>query len=184
MAIKATIYKIQAELADMDRNLYGDYSITIAAHSSETEERMLVRFLAFMLNVPENNDLGDLEFSKGISENDEPSLWQRDLTGQIEHWIDLGQPDDRRLIRACGRSKRVSVYAFGSSTNVWWKGVADTLARTRNLTVWQIPSEQSRALTVLAERTMKLQVTVQDGTVWMGNGTHSIEVVPSLLMPK
>jgi uncharacterized protein YaeQ len=183
MALKATIYKIQAELADMDRNLYGDYSLTIASHPSETEERMMVRFLAFMLNVPENNDLGDLEFAKDICETDGPSLWQRDLTGQIEHWIDLGQPDDRRLIRACGRSKRVSVYAFGSSTNIWWKGVAENLVRTKNLTVWQIPADQSRGLSTLSQRTMKIQVTVQDGTVWVGNGSVSVEVQLSRIFP-
>ena len=182
MALKATIYKLQVELADMDRNLYGDYSLTIASHPSETEERMLVRILAFALNVPPNNDLGDLEFGKDICDTDGPSLWQRDLTGQVEHWIEIGQPDDRRLMKASGRAKQVSVYSFSSSTAIWWADVATKITRARNITVWQIPAEQSKALSGLAQRGMKLQVTVQDSVVWVGDGTRSIEITPIRLL--
>ena len=178
MSIKATIYKASIQLSDIDRGVYGDYPVTIARHPSETDERMLIRLLAFALNQPADSDHGTLEFAKDMWEADEPSLWQKDYTGGIVHWIEVGQSDEKRLLRATSRVGRVSVYSFSSSTPIWWKGIEPKLTRTRNLSVWQIPSEQSAALAALAQRTMELQVTVQDGGIWVGNGTHSIEVAP------
>ena len=178
MAIKATIYKASIQLSDIDRGVYGDHAVTIARHPSETDERMLIRLLAFALNQPADSDHGALEFAKDMWEADEPGLWQKDFTGGIVHWIEVGQPDERRLLRATSRVERVSVYSFSSSTPVWWKGIESKLTRARNLSVWQIPSEQSQALAGLAQRTMELQVTVQDGGIWVGDGQRSIEVAP------
>lgn len=183
MALKATIYKANLQLADMDRNVYGDHGVTIARHPSETDERMMMRVLAFALNVPADNHNGDLDFAKSLWDTDEPDLWQKDLTGQIVHWIDVGQPDDKRMMKSSPKAERVSVYAFASSTPVWWSGVATKITRARNLTVWQVPAEQSQALAELAQRTMQLQVTVQDGTVWIGDGQRSVEVTPERLTP-
>lgn len=176
MAIKATIYKIQAELADMDRNLYGDYSLMIASHPSETDERMFVRFLAYMLTV--EGDGAAMEFGKDISDTDGPSLCQKDLTGQIEHWIEVGQPDDRRIMRASGRANRVTVFAYGTSVAIWWADLASKITRAKNLTIWQLPALETQALAGLTQRGMKLQVTVQDGTVWIGDGATSVEITP------
>jgi uncharacterized protein YaeQ len=178
MATKATIYKAEVQLSDIDRGVYGDYPITIARHPSETDERLLIRLLAFALNVPADGDHGPLEFAKDMWDADEPSLWQKDFTGDILHWIEVGQPDARRLLRMTARVGRVSVYSFSSSTPTWWKGIEPELTRAKNLTVWQIPEEQSQALATLAQRTMQLQVTVQDGAIWVGDGTRSIEVTP------
>jgi len=183
MALKATIYKANLQLADMDRNVYGDHGVTIARHPSETDERMMLRVLAFALNVPADNDNGALEFAKSLWDTDEPDLWQKDLTGQIVHWIDVGQPDDKRMMKSSPKAERVSVYSYASSTGVWWSGVATKITRARNLTVWQVPAEQSQALAELAQRTMQLQVTVQDGTVWIGDGQRSVEVTPERLTP-
>lgn len=176
MSIKATIYKASIQLSDIDRGVYGDFSATIARHPSETDERMIIRLLAFALNQPEDSDHGPLEFAKDMWEADEPSLWQKDFTGDIVHWIEVGQPDEKRLLRATSRVGRVSVYSFSASTTIWWKGIESKLTRAKNLTVWQIPAEQSQALAALAQRSMDLQVTVQDGGIWIGDGTHSIEV--------
>ncbi len=179
MALKAIIYKATVQLSDIDRGVYGDHSLTIARHPSETDERLLIRLLAFALNVPEDDAHGTLEFAKDMWDVDEPALWQKDLTGQIiSHWIEVGQPDEKRLLRTTSRVDRVSVYSFASSTPVWWKATESKLTRAQNLTVWQIPSEQSKALAALAQRTMELQVTVQDGATWIGDGTRSIEVSP------
>ena len=178
MALKATIYKANVQLSDIDRGVYADHAVVIARHPSETDERMLIRLLAFALNVPAENDRGALEFAKDMWDADEPGLWQKDLTGRITHWIEVGQPDEKRLLRAVSRVERVSVYSFSASTPVWWKNLASKLTRTRNLAVWQIPAEQSQALAALAQRTMELQVTVQDGAIWVGDGTRSIEVAP------
>jgi uncharacterized protein YaeQ len=178
MAHKATIYKAEVQLSDIDRGVYGDYPLTLARHPSETDERMLIRLLAFALNVPADSDHGTLEFAKDMWDADEPGLWQKDFTGEIVHWIEVGQPDEKRLLRMTARVGRVSVYSFSSSTPIWWKGIEPKLTRARNLTVWQIPAEQSQALAALAQRTMELQVTVQDGGIWVGDGARSIEVAP------
>jgi uncharacterized protein YaeQ len=178
MAIKATIYKATIQLSDIDRGVYGDYPLTIARHPSETDERMLIRLLAFSLNVPADDDHGALEFAKDMWKADAPGLWQKDLTGHIEHWIEVGQPDEKRLLRVTSRVGRVSVYSSSSSTPIWWKGIESKLTRASNLTVWQVPPDQSQALAALAQRTMELQVTVQDGAIWVGDGTRSIEVAP------
>ena len=182
MAIKATIFKASLQIADMDRSLYADHSLTIARHPSETDERLMVRLLAYALNVPADADQGGLEFGKGLWDVDEPELWQRDLTGRIVHWIEIGQPDDKRLLKACGRSDRVSVLSMSHSTPIWWAGVAGKLARTRNLEVWQIAAPQSQALAGLAQRSMQLHVTVQDGSVHVADSAQSVEITPMRLM--
>jgi len=183
MAIKATIYKAQLQLADMDRSIYGDHSVTIARHPSETDERMMIRLLAFALNAPADDHNGALEFAKDLWDADEPSLWQKDLTGQILQWIEIGQPDDKRLMKASPRTEALHVYSFSHSTPIWWAGIATKITRARNIAVWQVPADQSQALAALAQRTMQLQVTVQDGAVWVGNGASSIEITPQRLNP-
>ncbi len=178
MALKATIYKAQLQLTDMDRNVYADHSVIIARHPSESDERMMIRLLTFALNVPADDKNGKLDFAKDLWNVDEPALWHQDYTNQILHWIDVGQPDDKRLMKAAGRAGKVSVYSFASSTNVWWKGIQTKLTRAANLVVWQIEAAQSQALAKLAERSMQLQVTVQDGTVWMSTASGSVEITP------
>jgi uncharacterized protein YaeQ len=176
MALKATIYKASIQLADMDRNIYSDHEVTIARHPSETDERMLVRLLAFALNAPVDNDHGSLEFARDMWDADEPALLEKDLTGQLKHWIEVGQPDDKRIMQSSSRAGRMSVYSFASSTAQWWSSIADKVGRARKLTVWQVPMPQSQALAALANRTMKLDVTVQEGTIWVGDGQRSVEI--------
>jgi uncharacterized protein YaeQ len=181
MAIKATIHKAQLQIADMDRGVYADHSVIIARHPSETDERMMIRLLAFALNVPADDKQGNLEFAKDLWDVDEPALWHKDYTDAVRHWIDVGQPDDKRLMRAAGRAERVSVISFSNSTPVWWKGIASKLTRAANLAVWQIEAAQSQSLAKLAQRGMQLQITVQDGTVWMSTGSESVEITPRQL---
>jgi len=182
MALKATIYKATLQIADMDRNLYADHGATIARHPSETDERMMMRVLAFALNVPADDHGGALDFAKSLWDTDEPDLWQKNLTGEIVQWIEVGQPDDRRLMKACGRADRVVVYGYAASTPIWWNAIKGKLVRARGLEVWQVDAAQSQALATLAQRTMHLQVTVQDGGVWVGDGARSIEVTPQRLL--
>jgi uncharacterized protein YaeQ len=171
MALKSIIYKAQLQIADMDRHYYADHSLNIACHPSETLQRMMTRVLVFALNAHEQ-----LEFGKGLSDTDEPDLWQKDLTGAIERWIEVGQPDERRILKACGRATQVLVYAYGSSADIWWKQVSGKLARTRNLEVWRIAPEIAEAMEKLCERTMQLQVTIQEGEIWMRNATDAVQV--------
>jgi uncharacterized protein YaeQ len=182
MALKATIFKARLQLADMDRGVYADHDVTMARHPSETDERMMVRLLALALNLPATANHGALEFAKGLWDPDEPDLWRKDLTGQIVHWIEVGQPDDKRLMKASGRAERVSVYAFSASTPIWWKGMQTKITRARNIDVWQVDAAQSQALAALAQRTMQLQVSVQDGSVWISDASRSVEIAPLSLL--
>ncbi len=176
MALKATIFKAQLQIADMDRGIYGDHLLTLAQHPSETEERMMVRLLAYALNVPADNHRGALVFARGLSDTDEPDLWQLDLTGQLVHWIEVGQPDERRMQRAASRAEQATFIAYTASTPIWWAGVKNKLNRTERLAVWQLPADQSTALAGLAQRSMQIQVTVQDGLIWFNDGQRSVEL--------
>jgi uncharacterized protein YaeQ len=181
MALKSTVCKATVEIADMDRSLYATHALTLARHPSETDERMMVRLLAFALQVPADDHGGALVFARGLSDADEPDLWQHSLDGRLRQWIEVGQPDERRLSRACGRADRVTLYVYSQAALIWWAGVQNKVARLDNLAVWQLPAAQSQALAALAERSMQLQVTVQDGAVWVGNPSTSIEIHPAVL---
>lgn len=181
MAIKATIYRAALQIADMDRSVYADHLLTVARQPSETDERLMVRLLAFALHVPADDHDGALQIARGMTEADEPDLWQLSLSGEVLHWIELGQPDERRLIKACGRARRVTLYTYGPSAAIWWAGVQGKLARLSNLAVWQLPAAQTQALAALAARSMQLQVTVQEGQVWVGDASTSVEIDPVAL---
>ena len=172
MALKATIFKAELRIADMNRDYYGDHALTIARHPSETDERMMVRVLAFALHAHDA-----LAFGKGLGVDDEPDLWQKDPTGAIEVWIDVGQPDERRVRRACGRAARVCVYAYGGRVvDAWWARTRDGLERASNLTVMRLSPTGSQAAAQLAQRTMRLDCTIQDGRIWLADGERTVEV--------
>ncbi len=182
MALKSTIFKATVQIADMDRALYATHPLTLARHPSETDERMMVRLLAFALHVPADDHDGALVLARGLADDDEPDLWQHSLDGQLRHWLEVGQPaDDRRLARACGRADRVTLYCYSASALIWWAGIQNKLARLNNLAVWNLPAAQTQALAKLAARSMQLQITVQDGQLWVGNGDDSLEVHPVVL---
>lgn len=177
MALKATIFKADLQVADMDRHHYADYSLTLARHPSETDERMMVRLLAFALFADPA-----LAFGKGLCVEDEPDLWQKDLTGAIERWIDVGQPDEKWIRKACGRAREVVVVGYGRALDVWWNGVAPKLARHDGLRVLELDREATAALARLAERSMRLQVSIQDGQAWVTNGREQVLVEPHFLL--
>ncbi|MCU0813690.1 MAG: YaeQ family protein [Burkholderiaceae bacterium] len=181
MALKATIHKLQLQIADMDRAVYADHALTLALHPSETEERMMVRLLAFALHAPADDRDGGLQFARGLSDGDEPDLWQHDLTGRLQHWIEVGQPDERRLLKAAGRAERVTVIAYGAAVALWWAPLEARVARAGNLEVWQLPNDESRALAGLAQRSMTLQVNAHDGVVWVGDGERAVSLSPRRL---
>lgn len=172
MALKATIYKAEIQISDMDRNYYHDHSLTIARHPSETDERMMVRLLAFALHADEA-----LSFADRLNNDEEPDLWKRDLTGTIETWIDIGQPDEKRVLKACGRAGQVVIYTYsGRSADVWWDQIGAKLERTRNLAVMSLPQAASQALIKLAQRSMQLQCTIQEGQVWIADKDTTVHL--------
>jgi uncharacterized protein YaeQ len=171
MALRAIIYKAELQIADMDRHYYADHALTIARHPSETDERMMARVLAYALYAQDG-----IAFTKGLFDVDEPEVWVKSLTGEITLWIDLGQPDEARIRRACGRAGQVVVLCYHSSCDVWWKQIASKLTRFANLTVLQLPAETSQALAALAERNMRLQCMVQDGEIWINTDKENVPV--------
>jgi len=173
LALKATIFKADLSISDMTRNYYHDHSITIARHPSETDERMMVRLLAFALHAHE-----DLAFGNKIgSEEDEPDLCQKDPTGAIELWIDVGQPEEKLVRKACGRARHVDIYTYsGHGAAVWWRQNGPGLERLRNLTVINLPAAAAPALAKLAQRTMKFTCTIQDGQVWVSDGSETVHI--------
>ncbi len=174
MAMKATIFKIVLNIADIDRNYFQEHKLTIARHPSENDVRMMARLLAFALNAHEY-----LLFTQGVSSGDEPDLWQKDLTGNIEVWIDLGQPDEKRIRKACGRAKEVIVYPYsGHSANVWWKKINPDTKRFKNLSVINLPAEAIQELATLSHRTMDIQCTIQEGEVWVTCKDKTVRINP------
>jgi uncharacterized protein YaeQ len=174
MALKATIFKADLHIADMDRHYYHNHHLTIARHPSENDQRMMARILVFALHADEG-----LEFSKGLSTEDEPELWRKNLSGEIELWIELGQPDDKRLRKACHRSKQVYVYTYQDrAAEVWWKHNHYHLNRFENLCVVTLSERAINALAELTQRAMQLQCTVQDGTVWISDANESVSIEP------
>lgn len=172
MALKATIFKAELQIADMDRHYYNSHSLTIAQHPSETDERMMVRVLAFALYANEQ-----LAFTKGISTDEEPDLWQKSLSDEIELWIELGQPDEKRLRKAAGRARQVVIVTYNSrSAAVWRKQMQDALAKLSNVTVRSLNNETVEALGKLAQRNMSLQCTIQDGDISLADEQQQVSI--------
>ena len=180
MALKSTIYKAEVSIADMDRHYYAEHALTLALHPSETEERMMVRLLAFILNAHER-----LIFGKGISTDEEPDLWHLDYSGEIRLWVEVGLPDERRIRKACGRADAVQVYLYGTLADKWWRDNEQAMNALEKVSVFQLPD--TSALKTLCQRNMSLQCTIQDGDVWLSDtrgelGAHLL-VCQALKLP-
>jgi len=178
MAIKSTIFRADLQIADMERHYYQDHLLTLARHPSENDERMMLRLLAFALHASDT-----MGFTRGLSREDEPELWQKSLSDEIEVWIDLGQPDEKRIRKACGRAKEVFIYTYNyRSAMAWWEQIRSRLARFDNLSIILIPDEALRIMGSMAQRGMQLQYTIQDGEVLLSNGEISVTVEPETLL--
>jgi uncharacterized protein YaeQ len=174
MALKSTVVRAELQISDLDRHYYASHNLTLAQHPSETDERLMVRVLAFALYADER-----LEFGRGLSQDDEPDLWLKQRTGEIDLWIDLGQPDEARIRKACGRSRQVVVVNYsGRSADLWWEKNAQSLARSRNLTVLDVSADTVAELVSLLTRGMRLNVMIQDTEIQVLGGDATIEVRP------
>lgn len=182
MALKSTIFKAGLAVADIDHGYYADQALTLARHPSETDERMMVRLAALALHAHALQTVcggdGTLAFGAGLSDPDEPDVWLRDFTGRTRLWIEVGQPDDGAITKACRKADAVAVYAFHHAAPVWWRGIENKLTRLDNLQVWRIPTEASQALAALAQRTMQLQATIQEGQLMLADATRHVDVAP------
>jgi uncharacterized protein YaeQ len=175
MALKSTIYKADCQIADINKGYYQPHYLTIALHPSETEERMMVRLLAFVLNAHEH-----LQFSKGLSTDDEPDLWKKNLTGDVELWIDVGMPDEKRIRKASNRADKVITYSYGGRNTVWWKQIQPKLERFNNLTIINLPKPATDQLVLLVKRNMQLQFSLQDGQIWVSDDQLTAHIEPEI----
>ena len=182
MAIKSTIFKASLQIADIDHGYYADHALTLARHPSETDERMLIRLVALAMHAHQLVSVcqgdGTLAFGAGLSDPDEPDVWLKDFTGRIRLWLEVGQPEDKPLLKACGKADAVVLYCFNHAAEVWWRGMENKLSRARNLEVWRIPTDAAQALIPLAQRSMQLQATVQEGALTFSDNAHSVVVEP------
>lgn len=180
MALNATIYKANLNISDIDHGYYAEHNLTLARHPSETDERMMIRLCAFAMQAHQLQDLcggdGNLSFGAGLSNPDEPDVWLRDLTGTTRVWVEVGQPDDRPIMRACGKADLVAVYAFSHAADVWWNGIKNKLTRPRNLQIFQVASDVSKQLQTMAQRNMRLGAIIQEGILSVSDGEQSLEV--------
>jgi len=169
MAISSTINKVSLNIADMDRHYYESYELTVAQHPSETDFRFMIRLIAFMANA------GDaLSFTKGLSSDDEPELWQKTLTDEIELWIELGQPDEKRIRKACGRAKEVIIYTYDErKAKVWWEQLRQKLQRFSNLKVVHI---NAKGVESMIKRSMQLQCNIQDGEIYLNDDDSNFTI--------
>ena len=177
MASNSTIFKATLHISDMDRQSSETHTLTLARHPSETDERMMVRLLAFALHSHEA-----LSFGRGLSSEEEPALWQKDLTGAIDLWIEVGQPDEKTIRQACGRAKQVCIYTYGGrGADQWWEKNLATLERLNNLAVMNLPLDGSRTLAQLAQPSMQLQCTIQEGQIWMADGEKTVHIALTIV---
>jgi len=177
MAQRSTIYKAQLSVSDMDRGYYADHVLTLARHPSETEERLMVRLLAFAMHAD-----AQLAFGRGLSTEDEPDLWRKDATGATTLWVDIGLPDEKWVRKACGLAEHVVVLAYGGrKADMWWAQNAASFARCGNLTASALSSDATAGLQKLAARTMQLACTVQDQRIWLASDAYQVEIEPQVL---
>jgi len=178
MALSSTIYKVDLQVSNMDSHYYEEHKLTIAKHPSETEERMMVRILAFALYAQE-----ELCFGKGVSNEEEPALWLKDRTGTIDLWIDVGQPEERRIRKACGRAKQVVVLSYGAhNAERWWVQNQDKLSNIHNLTIMQLKSPISKELATIADRNMNLICNIEEGQIYFISGDTTLTIEPVILL--
>jgi uncharacterized protein YaeQ len=182
LALKSTIFKANVSIADIDHAYYADHALTLARHPSETDERMMIRLAALAINAhkvqTECNGDATLAFGAGLSNPEDPDVSIRDYTGQTRLWIEVGQPDDKALAKACSKADEVLVYCFHHAAEVWWRGIETKLTRLDKLSVYRVPTDASQALAALAERSMQLQATVQEGSLMFSGAAGSVDIEP------
>lgn len=170
MAQQATPYKVELNLTDLDRNVYENQRFTVARHPSETEERLAVRLIAYALWYDEH-----LAFGRGLSDVDEPALWQKSLDDRVLHWIEVGQPDAERITWCSRRTERFSLVAYGN-LRVWQNKVLDGVRSLKNLNVVGVGQEALEELARDLPRSIEWSVMISDGQLYITDerGQHEI----------
>ncbi|MCB8887706.1 YaeQ family protein [Vreelandella malpeensis] len=175
MALSATPYKVDVNLTDLDRNVYETLRFTVARHPSETEERLCARLLAFVLWYSEA-----LAFGRGLSDVDEPALWEKSLDGRVLHWIEVGLPDADRLTWCSRRAERVSLLAYGR-TDIWEAKVLPAVASLKNLHVASLPQAALETVAQDLPRAIEWAIMISDGALFVTDERGQHEITPHWL---
>lgn len=173
MARGATIYRAIIELSNVDRDRYAELAVTVAQHPSETRERMVVRLLAYALRFEEG-----LEFGRGVSATDEPDAWSRHGDGRVRQWIEVGQPDPKRLVKAARRSETVTAFAFGAGVERWREALLAKIDPPANLGVCGLDSGFIDRASDRLDRTIRWSLTQSEGCLFLGIGADTFETTP------
>ncbi|GLX80032.1 hypothetical protein tinsulaeT_33720 [Thalassotalea insulae] len=171
MALKSIIYKATIHLSDMDRGYYDTLNLTLAQHPSETDLRLMTRLMAFVLNASDS-----LTFGKGVSDEDEAVLWQINYSEEVELWIELGQPDEKRIKKACNKAQKVILYGYQSAFDVWWQQNQNKLNQYPNLQIERFDYDALAEFAEMLTRTMEIQVSIQDRQLWLTVGEQSLSI--------
>lgn len=174
MALKATVYKAHINVADMDRHVYLDVNHTVACHPSETIQRFMLRILAWGLNADEN-----LKFTKGLCDTDEPDLWIVNYSDEIELWVELGLPDEKRLRKASHKAQNVILFAYdNNAATIWWQQNQNKINTLDNVSVVFINDQTLVELEQVAERSMQLQLTIEGEQAWLSSDKGNVTIIP------
>ena len=180
MAIKSTIHKVDIQITNTDIDYYESHRLTVASHPSETDERLMVRLLAFAINAN-----SEISFAGDISEADEPAIWEKSLSGQVKNWIELGQPDEKIIRKACNNSRKVIIYCFNTRrSQTWFDSIRTKVNKFNNLEIWLLPDEGIKPLAGLVQRNMQLVFRIQDGEIWISQDDIEVHVVPEIMLQR
>jgi uncharacterized protein YaeQ len=172
MALGATIYLFNIDLADSDRGVYEALEVRVARHPSETAEYMLTRVLAYCCEYGEG-----LTFSSGISDPDEPAIALRDLTGQLQLWIEIGMPDAARLHKASKASPRVAVYSHKDATLLASRLAGEKIHRAQAIELYALDKEWIANLVKKLERRMHFALTISERHLYLSLGEDTFSSV-------
>src|SRR5678815_129529 len=168
MALTATIYNFEIELADSDRGVYESLALRVARHPSESEEYLVTRLVAYLLEYAEG-----IDFSRGVSEPDEPAVFVRDLTGAITTWIDIGTPDAARLHKASKAAGRVAVYTHKEPAQFLKQLAGERIHRAEALELYAIDRALVSALVERLERRVAFSLSVTDRELYLSIGSDT-----------
>jgi uncharacterized protein YaeQ len=172
MALPATIYRTNIQLSDIDRGVYETFQTTVARHPSETEERLVLRLLAYALFYEEQ-----LLFTKGVSAGDEPDLWVKGPDDRVLLWIEVGLPDAERVVKACRHAARVVLIVSGKALPNWEQQQLPKLEGVANLAVITLDLAFITALVARLDRSIQWSITITDGNLYLNIGTETFETM-------
>jgi len=173
MAINSTVVRAKISIADMTRHYYQDLHLTLAQHPSENENRLMIRLLAYIINAQES-----LCFTKGLSTSDEPDIWMKDLTGEINLWIELGLPDESRIKKAVNRSQHTILYCYDDKSFTPWFKKNESRFGHKTLSIYKVKDNDAMSLSLLYKRALDWQVNIDEtGIMIIDNTSQAVITV-------